>query len=277
MEILRRKILLENYVDRNYNSSTYGAITATSFFINVILEQTIDDMGIFTDTEFIPNISGNFIPADYSPLINKLGVSGLTFPFMYGIGVNSTPINDLNLRETGKTLSDYFYYTNNIVTGGTDSKKTDVRLYNQSEPFKIGFDINKETYINYLGNLIEGVDRLTELGVRSIYTFGTNKNDQNIGTLGQNSGILYTDLSGNEQNTIFSYSGEGWNQTNVSLSAITKEEYLFGVISKPEIKSDIFIDRGITTIFEKHLKLSEITNLDELSRYGKGFYSLIKQ
>jgi hypothetical protein len=58
---------------------------------------------------------------------------------------------------------------------------------------------------------------------------------------------------------------------------LTKEEYLFGIISPPEVQSDVFIDRGITTIFEKHLKLSEITNLDELARYGKGFYNLISQ
>ena len=60
-------------------------------------------------------------------------------------------------------------------------------------------------------------------------------------------------------------------------SALTKEEYLFGIISKPEVKSDLFIDRGITTIFEKHLKLSEITNINELSRYGRGYFNVTKQ
>jgi hypothetical protein len=61
------------------------------------------------------------------------------------------------------------------------------------------------------------------------------------------------------------------------LSALTKEEYLFGVTSQPEVQSDVFIDRGINSVFEKHLKLSEITNIDELQRYGNGFFNLTVQ
>jgi hypothetical protein len=63
----------------------------------------------------------------------------------------------------------------------------------------------------------------------------------------------------------------------VSLSALTKEEYLFGIISPPEVQSDVFIDRGITTVMDKHLRMSEIKNLGQLSRYGNGFYNLTKQ
>ena len=65
--------------------------------------------------------------------------------------------------------------------------------------------------------------------------------------------------------------------SNSSLSAITKEEYLFGIIFPPEVKSEVFIERGITSVMDKHLRLSEIKNLNELSRYGNGFYKLNKQ
>jgi hypothetical protein len=67
---------------------------------------------------------------------------------------------------------------------------------------------------------------------------------------------------------------EGWNETNTSLSALTKEEYLFGIISVPEIQNDVFIDRGKTTVFEKHLKLSGIKNINELVRYGNGYFNI---
>ena len=54
------------------------------------------------------------------------------------------------------------------------------------------------------------------------------------------------------------------------------QEYLFGVIFQPEVKSEVFIERGITSVMDKHLRLSEIKDLNELSRYGNGLYTLNK-
>ncbi len=77
--------------------------------------------------------------------------------------------------------------------------------------------------------------------------------------------------------TIVNYIGQGWNQTNTSLAAITKEEYLFGIVSRPEVENDVFIDRGQTNVMDLHLRLSEITNMEELVRYGNGYYKINKQ
>jgi hypothetical protein len=110
-----------------------------------------------------------------------------------------------------------------------------------------------------------------------------------MGTTNQIYGLQYRDYSANTINSIvngintitqlsnFRYIGEGQNETNVSLSALTKEEYLFGIISPPEVKNDVFIDRGVTSVMDLHLRLSEIKNLGQLSRYGNGFYNLTKQ
>ena len=72
------------------------------------------------------------------------------------------------------------------------------------------------------------------------------------------------------------YHAQGFNITNSSLSASIKEEYLLGVTSTPEVESDVFIDRGRTTILQSHLQLSEITNMGELINYGNGSYKIIK-
>ncbi len=278
MELLKRKILLESSVDRDYNSPTYGAVTATSFYINVMISQNIDDMGLFTDIEFAPTYSGNTTPIDYTILIDKLSASGITFPFMSGITPTSAQTGtSITTRVTGSVASDYFIYTNNTITGETGSKVEDVRAYSRLEPYILNFDTNTGTYINFTGGTVNGVNRVTSLGNPKTYVFDVDVNDSNIGTTGQTNGLLYRDYTGATNATVVSYIGEGWNETNTSLSAITKEEYLFGIISKPEVKSDVFIDRGITTIFEKHLKLSEISNLGELMRYGKGYYRVIKQ
>jgi hypothetical protein len=271
MEVVKRKILLENSIDRNYNSPTYGSITATSFYINVMLTQNIDDMGQFTDVAFIPTVN----PVDYTVLSLNLLSSGFTFPFMSGIFPKMLEIDQsYTLRLTGKTVSDYYDYTNKSLTAETESRAGEVRSYSSLEPFKLNFDVNDYTYINFTGGTVNGVDRVTRMGTAFTYVFGADKNDPNIGTNTQKNGLRYIDF-GNTGTNVY-YTGEGWNQTNTSLSALTKEEYLFGIISKPEVKSDVFIDRGITTVFEKHLKLSEITNLEELNRYGNGYYNLTK-
>lgn len=242
MKLIKRKILLEDSIDRAYNSPTYGTLTATSFYLKVMLTQSSDDMGIFRDMEY------------------ELGPSGLTASAFYEFG--------------GKNIS-----------GFTDSKIDDVRSYNTLLPYRVDFDVNTETYLNYSGNVVAGVDRVTQIGAINTYVLGTDKNDSEIGTTGQTSGLLYQDYSGLTRTievgevipmTSVNYIGEGWNETNTSLSALTKEEYLFGIISPPEVQSDVFIDRGETSVLEKHLKLSEISNLGELERYGNKFYKLNK-
>ena len=291
MEVVKRKILLENSVDRNYNSPTYGVMTASTFYINVFLTQNIDDMGLFTDMSYIKK--GN-TPADNSILSQKLIADGYFFPFMSG----GTPVNaftvtnivDKNekytLRVTGQTENFFFTIPNLKITGFTNSKLEDVKSYNRLTPYIENFDIKKETYTNYLGTTINGVNRITYLGEPTIYVFDTN-NDNTIGTASQITGIQYKDYTGQTRSVLdannniknipvteFNYMSEGWNETNTSLSALTKEEYLFGIISVPEIQNDVFIDRGKTTVFEKHLKLSGIKNINELVRYGNGYFNI---
>jgi len=246
MELIQKKILLENSIDRGLNSPTYGTLTATSFYINVMLTQDIDDMGMFTDTDFIPNQN-----------------------------INQEPI-DTQLRLTGKTESDYYIFTNNVISGVTQSNLDEVKSYAGNNPYRLNFDVNSEVYTDYTGKPINGVNRVTYLGDPITYVIDTDKKDKKIGTTGQTSGLMYQDYSGNGT-TVITYVSQGWNQTNTSLSALTKEEYLFGITSTSEVNSDVFIDRGITPVFEKHLKLSEITNLGELTRYGKGYYNITKQ
>lgn len=275
MELIKRKILLENSIDRNYDSKTYGTLTATSFYINVMLTQNVDNMGMFTDIIFLPNFINNNTPVDYKILTDKLSASGITFPFMTGILPKKSLTNtEIDIRVTGKTESDYYKYTNNKLTATTESIVEDVKSYNNANPYQLNFEVNNETYINYDNKLINGVTKVTSLGNPLTYVFDVDKNDPAIGTDKQKSGLLYQDYTGLTNNTIVTYNGEGWNETNVSLSAMTKEEYLFGIVSKAEVKSDIFIDRGITTVFENHLKLFEIKTLNELARYKKGYFNI---
>lgn len=291
MELIKRKILLEDNIDRTYNSSTWGEITATTFYINVMLTQNIDDIGLFTDILFIPSGGTNNIP-DYTILIDKLTVSGYTFPFMDGIlpqtisGITKT--EEITLRIPSKSENEYYNFGNLQISGNTDSKLDDVKTYNAITPYISGFTMNVEPYIAYNNVAIVGVDMVKSLEDPIIYVFDT-PNDINLGTTNQIYGLRYLDYSGETRDVVINseivtiplttvnYIGEGFNETNTSLSALTKEEYLFGIISPPEIQSDIFIERGATTVMDMHLRLSETKNLGQLVKYGNGFYNLNKQ
>ena len=261
MELIKRKISLENSTDRNYNSSTWGTVTASTFYVNVFLTQNIDDMGLFTDLEYIPSITAT----TYTDL---------------------TPTDLITLRFQDTNESNYYnYYQQSVITGTTDSKKEELMSYDEDDRYIVGFDMDTETYINYEGNTINGVSRITSDGEPNVYVFDA-ENNANIGTNAQTTGILYRDYTGQTKTVIidgqktliplteFRYIGQSYNQTNVALSALTKEEYLFGIISKPEVQNDVFIDRGVISVMDMHLRMSEIKNLGELTRYGNGFYTI---
>ena len=136
--------------------------------------------------------------------------------------------------------------------------------------------------------LINGVSKVVSIGEPAIYAFDA-VSDINIGTNNQQNGIYYKDYTGITKSIVidgvkysvpvstFNFKGEGRNETNTSLSAITKEEYLFGIVSKPETKNDVFIERGVLSVTDKHVRLSEIKNLGELQRYGNGFYKITRE
>ena len=288
MDVIKRKILLEDSIDRS-NGPTWGTITATTFYLNILITQNLDDMGLFTDIEYIPKSTTVTSQPNYTLLVDKLSASGFTFPFMTGATANNmsgiTGTNKLTLRMPQSTVSNYYVYGNSIISGSTDSKLEDVRSYSKTDPYRIGFDVGAETYLNYKNISVVGVDRIKSMGEPKVYVFNT-VNNANLGTSNQIYGLRYLEYSGNtrissENISIpmanFYFVGEGWNKTNTSLSAITKEEYLFGIISPPEVQSDIFIERGVTSVMDKHLRLSEIKDLGDLSRYGNGYYNLNKQ
>ena len=167
METIKKRILLEDSVDRNYDSKTWGSITASTFYLNIQLNQTIDDMGLFTDLTFIEQKDGATV--NYDILIDKLQSEGYSFPFMNNVrpidfSQMLSPLDRVVLRLPKKTLSQYYFYGNNVLSGFTDSKINDVRSYKKTEPYIPNFNINTEDYNNYLGVLIEGVNRVVTVG-----------------------------------------------------------------------------------------------------------------
>ena len=292
MELIKRKISLEDYTDRRYNSATYGSLTATSFYIGVSLYQDMKDMGMFTPLQFIPKDDTLIITsAFYQPLYSQVSAYG--FNFYNDVTANFVATGDSpSVRYAQKTLEDYIH--NGVYVSGLTSDRLDVVSsygFTGNSQYRAGFDVIIENYTNFLGNLIDGRTRVVSNANLNpiIYTEDANISDPNSGTTLQSYGILFKTFTGITRvvaDAVFGsteipltevyYSGQSFNETNVGLSALTREEYLLHITQPPKVDSDVFIDRGATTVLQSHLQLAEINSLEHQLDYGNWFYNFIR-
>lgn len=61
----------------------------------------------------------------------------------------------------------------------------------------------------------------------------------------------------------------------MDVSPTTRVEYKFGISTPNKVNSQIYVDRGICTAFDKHLKLTEISSLEALEQYSNGALTII--
>ena len=182
------------------------------------------------------------------------------------------------ILSTGSTsVNDYLY--NVVVTGETDSSNlisitTGLFLPDgtpQYTPF-INTNVNNPEEV-FDGVIYDDPNKVT-------YVMGANPNDI------LNTGVQYTTykniiIKTNNSlgqpttyfKTTFSTNQGGRTINNTSLSPIVKREEYLGVVFTPEVNSDIFINRGIVDIFERHSLLSEIKTTNDIDTNRGGFIS----
>jgi hypothetical protein len=292
MEIIKRKILLEDSTDRDYNSKNWGDLKTSvdGFYLNILLTQSMDDMGMYLDMEYLP-YTGGTLPSNFYSILTSNMTGTTQYTFMSGTQPIMNPYTAFDssvLRNPLKVGSDYYSQIHLMITGMTDSKIEDVRTYAAGDPFRVNLPVEQGQYRDYTNTTYFGVSKIKSMGEPKVYVFDAI-DDSDLGTVNQIYGLRYLDYTGKTRTitynnrqfvdnvTEFSYIGQGLNMTNMSLSALTKEEYLFGIIFPAEVKSDVFIDRGLNPVMDKHLRFSEISNLGRLANYGNGYYTLNKQ
>lgn len=270
MEYIKRKILREDIISRE--PFTYGQVVEGHIHLNVPLYQKFNNLGHFTDIEYVNE------DVDYSPLIEKLESSGITFEF-FTASTATVDVDgyDKHIRVSGRTLDDYFYRPD-FLSGVTSSKKNEVRSYDKDNPFIEDLALNEEPYVDLSGNTGTSINKVIfhtsgNTGTTK-YTIAAFSGSPYIGTTEQTRGVQYQDFP--DGVTTFGYTPEGYTDANFSLSALTKQEYLLGISERPKVNSDVFIDRGVVSPLESHLRLSEIKTLNDLENYNNGFYNIIK-
>jgi hypothetical protein len=235
----------------NFILTPEGKKIKNTIDIDIFITQDIDDMGIFTDMDFVP--SENQLlqpPSDFNSFV---------FGRLPGVSVN-------------------FYHTNKefVVSGDTDD-----RYYKQMKSYRV--DINNDPiYVPYLNlskspsTTFDGV--IFNTNEKIVYKIGSDVNDiPNTGVKFLTHKEKFVDNSKGDKlkkpflKTEFEVISKGWDESNTSLSAIVKKEEYLGIVFKPEIDSVVFINRGVEDIFERHAILSEIKTTNDIDTNRGGF------
>jgi|688.fasta_scaffold214848_2 hypothetical protein len=195
----------------------------------------------------IPNPNGTayFIPA---------GGSWSGTPLMYDYLFTGDSFCDVNLQSSFNFTTVPF-----LVTGYTNSYVTDLEQWGSKfDPtrfagkYKIGVQVTgtSESVGTFWGPSIDG-----------LYTAYTI-ND-----------IDYYDY--NDGTTLFMVQSSGFTPDWLVCSAITKNEVLLNVIDEAEIQSNVFIERGKNSAYERIQRLGEVDNVGDLEKYGYKFFNII--
>jgi len=298
MEIIKKRILLENLKSRAYDS-TWGTITATSINILFDINQSIKDLGALQPYDYIKKGEVNLETGklvDYTPLINQINGK---FEFEFIKNPNAMFVADkipynYDTRYNNKPLSEY-YQQGISFSGITDDKLELFGSYGftGNDKYKIGKVIEVDVFQNYTGRTFAASSLVLSSDNFNPITY-VHMGDLNDNRLSETTppylsdGILYETFSSTTRSvntefgteeiplTKFYIKGQGLNNTNLDMSALTREEYLLYITEEPKVDSEVFIERGGTVIFAKHGRMAEINNLSQLEKYGNGFYKINK-
>lgn len=299
MEYIKRKRLLENYILRG-DSPNYGLILneKTDDLGNPIkdslgnnIENTIDidlfithnyeDMGIMSDEDYIP----------FDP--NYIGLSDTNQKYLgkrYQQSLLPAPTNfnpAIDGRHPSVKPSGY-NQPSVTISGETDDRnlvnvksyKVDINnnpiykpFLNMSNDIKKSFNgviFNTPTKINYV--LGGSVDSLGNYKTNTGVIYETFLND--YVTKRSDGGKIER-----WKKTLFQYTSNGMMLTdtpdrvsNAVLSATTKVEEYFNVVSPPEVVDNVFINRGGEDIFERHAIMSEIKTRNDIDEYREKYF-----
>jgi hypothetical protein len=85
-------------------------------------------------------------------------------------------------------------------------------------------------------------------------------------------GVDYYDY--NDGTTIFFQQSSGLTENNLQASPITKDEVLLKVVDQAQVQTDVFVERGKSSAYERVMRIGEVDNLGDMINYGYGFFNV---
>jgi hypothetical protein len=184
-----------------------------------------------------PNGEAFFIPA---------GGNWLNTPISYNYIFSGDAVNEISAQTSNNYVTVPF-----TISGLTKSRITELALYGTPK-YQVGVPVIKNGQI--WGAISDMNLIFTAYTVQEV-----NYYDYNDGT------------------TIFFEQSSGFTENNLSQRPITKEEVLLRVIDQPQIQTNVFVERGKNSAYERIQRLGEVDNLGDMINYGYGFFNVTKK
>lgn len=181
--------------------------------------------------------------AFFTPMIGEWSSTPVSYDFIF----SGDAINLVSEQTSDNYVSPLPF----TISGFTSSQLDDLKLY------------GPQKYIPYQDVIKNGSVWGRIISINPIYTAYTIQ------------GTVYYDYS--DGTTIYFQQSSGLTSEMLVQSAITKDETFLNVVSSPEVYSDIFIERGKNTAYERIQRLGEVDNLGDLLTYGYGFFNVSEE
>jgi len=206
------------------------------------------------------------ITTPYTNVVNP-NPNGTAYFIPLGGNWSGTPLS-YNYIFSGDSVIDKSKQTSNnftevpfIVSGVTKSRINELRLYGSQPILPPLFSENYQVGVPVIQNgQIWGSITNAEAGLFTAYTI------QNVSYYDYEDGF-----------TLYFESSSGLTENMLVEEPITKDEMLLKVMDQPQIRSDVFVERGKNSAYERVLRIGEVDNLGTLSRYGYGFFNIVKK
>ena len=85
-------------------------------------------------------------------------------------------------------------------------------------------------------------------------------------------GINYYDYI--DGTTNYFQDSSGFTNQNLTAEPITKNETLIKAVDQPQIQTDVFVERGKNSAYERVQRLGEVDNIGDMINYGYGFFNV---
>jgi hypothetical protein len=77
--------------------------------------------------------------------------------------------------------------------------------------------------------------------------------------------------------TIYFEQSSGLTENNLTSTPITKDEVLLKVVDQAQIQTNVFIERGNNSAYERVQRIGEVDNLGDMINYGYGFFNVVNK
>lgn len=185
----------------------------------------------------------NFNPqgtAYFTPNVGSWTATPVSYDFIF----TGDSENVVNAQTSNNYVSVPF-----LITGLTSSRITELAQYGDNK-YQLLIPIQRD-----------GVDYgiITEMNLQ--YTAYTIQD------------VSYVDYANGT--TIYSIYSSGLSADWMVAEPLVKDELLLGVSAQAEIQSNVFIERGKNSAYERVQRIGEVDNLGDLIKYGYRFFNVI--